>query len=75
MGLLVTIKFTQAPDLRHPACQHDQTQGCYRCCTWCNHDAHRCGGCGDSLEHQGHVALGTCADCHKLYFTDPEETP
>ena len=75
MGVLVTIKFTQAPTCATTACQHDQTQGCYLCCHYCDRAEHRCGGCGDPLGHQDHSALGTCAVCHRIYFTDPEETP
>ena len=67
------IKFEMAKDWRTPACKHDQHQGCYRCCIHCDMDVHRCGGCGEPLNHGQCVGkLGTCTDCYKLYFIDTE---
>ncbi len=65
----MTIRFEKATDFRKPDCEHAQVDGCWRCCSYCNHVRHRCGGCGDPTDHQN----STCSECYRLYFTDEEE--
>lgn len=52
-------------DCRVLGCDHDQPDGCYRCCTYCDYEEHKCDSCGRELEHLhcGHSATVTCSTC------------
>ncbi|MCV7174902.1 hypothetical protein [Mycolicibacterium sphagni] len=69
------MRLERVPDRRTPQCEHEQLDGCYRCCPACNYVKHRCGGCGEPMDHYSCSggALGVCDACRKELFTDPEE--
>lgn len=59
--------FERIPDQRTEQCEHDEADGCWRCCNYCDHILHRCGGCGKVMTHSrcGHARLGTCSKCRE----------
>lgn len=40
-------------------CAHHYSDGCFKCCSDCNYDAHRCEGCGTAVKH----ATNVCESC------------
>jgi len=73
-GGLVTIKFTQAPTCATTACQHDQTQGAISAVTTATAPSIAAVDVGPTGAPD-HSALGTCADCHRIYFSPTRRRP
>lgn len=71
----MAIEFELARDYRTPECDHDQLYGCKHCCPYCDLDNHRCGGCGEPMQHYScsGAQLGTCNDCRDYYFGDGDD--
>lgn len=55
------LKGANPAEHRTPDCRHEREDGCTYCCEVCNHDDHRCPGCGEPVTHKE----GVCVQCKK----------